>query len=110
MDLIPLACTIISLDHILLDRSLGGAMASVYGEREAIAGRRATACDGVRRRRLLRRLCGHEIATRYKTLTTEDALGPPEAIDVRDDDYGGPCAVSDRADAATIVKSYWTAF
>ena len=29
---------------------------------------------------------------------------------MRDDDYGGPCAVSDRADAATIVKSYWTAF
>ena len=45
MDLIPLACTIISLGHILLDRSLGGAMDSVYGDREAIAGRRATACD-----------------------------------------------------------------
>ena len=110
MDRIPLACMIVSLGCLLIDRSLGGAIDSVYGEREAIAGRRATACDGVRQRRLLRRLCGHEIATRYRTLTTEGAPGPPEAIDVRDDDYGGPCAVSDGADAATIVKSNWTAF
>ena len=49
MDLTPLACIIISLGHLLIDHSLGGAMASVYGNREAIAGRRATACDGVRR-------------------------------------------------------------
>ncbi len=59
MDLLPLACMIISLGCLLIDRSLGGAMDSVYGDREAIAGRRATACDGVRRRRLLRRLCRH---------------------------------------------------
>jgi len=90
MDRIPLACMIVSLGCLLIDRSLGGAIDSVYGEREAIAGRRATACDGVRQRRLLRRLCGHEIATRYRTLTTEGAPGPLEAIDVRDDDYGGP--------------------
>ena len=45
MDLLPLACTIISLGCLLIDRSLGGAMDSVYGDREAIAGRRATACD-----------------------------------------------------------------
>ena len=44
MDLLPLACTIISLGCLLIDRSLGGAMDSVYGDREAIAGRRATAC------------------------------------------------------------------
>ena len=50
MDLLPLACMIISLGCLLIDRSLGGAMDSVYGDREAIAGRRATACDGVRRR------------------------------------------------------------
>ena len=70
----------------------------------------AMACDGVRQRRQLRRLCGHEIASRYRTLTAEGAPGPPEASDVRDDDGGGPCAVSDGAEAATIVKSYWTAF
>ena len=110
MGLIPLACMITSLGCLLIDRSLGGAMDSVYGDREAIAGRRATACDGVRRRRLLRRLCGHEIASRYRTLTREGAPGPPEAIDVRDDDGGGPCAVSDGAEAAVMVKSWLTAF
>ena len=45
MDRIPLACMIVSLGCLLIDRSLGGAIDSVYGEREAIAGRRATACD-----------------------------------------------------------------
>ena len=75
MDLTPLACTIISLGHLLIDRSLGGAMASVYGDREAIAGRRATACDGVRRRRLLRRLTRYEIASQYRSLTAEGAPG-----------------------------------
>ena len=54
-----IAVMIISLGCLLIDRRLGGAMDSVYGDREAIAGRRATACDGVRRRRLLRRLCRH---------------------------------------------------
>ena len=90
MDLLPLACMIISLGCLLIDRSLGGAMDSVYGDREAIAGRRATACDSVRRRRQLRRLCGHKIASRYRTLTAEGAPGPPEASDVRDDDGRGP--------------------
>ena len=42
--------------------------------------------------------------------TTEGAPGPPEASDVRDDDGGGPCAISNGAEAAAIVKSYWTAF
>ena len=37
MDLLPLACMIISLGCLLIDRSLGGAMDSVYGDREAIA-------------------------------------------------------------------------
>ena len=59
-----------------------------------------TACDGVRRRRLLRRLTRHKITSRYTTLTAEGAPGPPEASDVRADDGGGPCAVSDWAEAA----------
>ena len=50
IDLIPLACIIISLGCLLIDRRLDGAMDSVYGDRETITGRRATACDGVRRR------------------------------------------------------------
>ena len=47
MDLIPLACIIISLGHLLIDPSLGGAMAIVYGDREAIA---VNDRDGARRR------------------------------------------------------------
>ena len=37
MNLIPLVCIIISLGHLLIDPSLGGAMAIVYGDREAVA-------------------------------------------------------------------------
>ena len=37
MDLIPLVCIIISLGHLLIDPSLGGAMAIVYGDQEAVA-------------------------------------------------------------------------
>ena len=37
MNLIPLACIIISLGHVLIDPSLGGATAIVYGNREAVA-------------------------------------------------------------------------
>ena len=55
----------------------------------AVAGRRATACDGVRRQRLLRRLMRREISPRYQTLSTEGAQGPPEASNVRADDGGG---------------------
>ena len=29
---------------------------------------------------------------------------------MRDDDGGGPCAVSDGVEAAVMVESYWTAF
>ena len=67
------------------------------------------ACDGVRQRCLLGRLTRHEIASRYRTRTAEGAPGPLEAIDVRDDDGGGPCAVSDGAEDTAIVKSCWTA-
>ena len=59
---------------------------------------------------LLRRLTRHKIASRYRTLGTEGVPGPLEASDVRDDDGGGPCAVLDGAEAATMVQSYWTAF
>ena len=37
MDLIPLACMIISLRHLLIDPSLGGAMVIFYANREAAA-------------------------------------------------------------------------
>ena len=47
-------------------------------------------CDGVRRRRLLRRVTRREISPRYQTLSTEGAQGPPEASDVLADDGDGP--------------------
>ena len=47
MDLIPLTCIIISLGHLLIDPSLGGAMAIVYDDQEVIA---VDDHDGVRRR------------------------------------------------------------
>ena len=62
-------------------------MVIVYGNR---GGRRRAACDGVRRRRLLRRLTRCEISPRYQTLSTEGAQGPPEASGMWDDDGGGP--------------------
>ena len=107
MDLLPLACMIISLGCLLIYRSLGGTMDRVYGDREAIAGRRATACDSVQRRCLLRRLTRRKISSRYQTLSTEGAPGPPAASDVRADDGGRPCAVSNGAEVAAMVKSCW---
>ena len=86
IDLIALACLIVSQDHLLIDRSPGGAIPIVYDDRD---GRRQAACDGVRRRRLLRRVTRREISPRYQTLSTEGAQGPPEASDVRADDGGG---------------------
>ena len=85
-------------------------MAIVCGNREAIAAMIVMACDGVRQRRQLRRLCGHKIASRYRTLTAEGAPGTPEASDVRDDDGGRPCAVLDEAETAVMVNSFMTAF
>ena len=63
-----------------------------------------TACDGVQRRRLLRRLMRHKIASWYRTLTAEDSPGPLEASDVQADG-GGLCAVLDGAEAAVMAKS-----
>ena len=37
MDLIPLACIVISLGHMLIDSSFGGAIAIAYDVREAVA-------------------------------------------------------------------------
>ena len=105
--LIALAYLIISQDHLLIDCSPSGAILIVYDDRD---GRRRAARDGVRRCHLLRRLTRREISPRYQTLSTEGAQGPPEASDVRDDDGGGVCAVSDGAEAVTMVQSYWTAF
>ena len=51
-----------------------------------------------------------EISPHYQTLSTEGAQGPPEASDVQADDGGGPCVVSDEAEAAVMVKSCLTAF
>ena len=68
------------------------------------------ACDVVRQRRQLRRLMRHEIASLYRTLTAECAQRPAEASDMRVDDGGGLCAVSDRTKAAVMVKSFLTAF
>ena len=39
-----------------------------------------TACDGVRRRRLLRRLLRRKITSRYQTFDVEGAQAPPAAI------------------------------
>ena len=87
VDLIAPACRTISQDHLLIDRSPGGAIPIVYDDRD---GRRRAACDGVRQRRLLRRLTRRENSPPYQTLSTEGAQGPPEASDVRADDGGGP--------------------
>ena len=66
---------------------LDGAITVAHGDREAVA---VDDCDGVRRRRLLRRLTRRENSPRYETLSTEGAQGPPEASVVRADDGGGP--------------------
>ena len=107
IDLIVLACQIIISDHVRIDPVPGGAIPIVYDNQD---GHRRVACDGLRRRRLLRRLTRRKISPRYQTLTTEGAPDAPEASDVRDVDGGGPCAILDGAEAKTIVKSYWTAF
>ena len=46
VDLIAPACRTIGQDHLLIDRSPGGAIPIVYDDRD---GRRQAACDSVRR-------------------------------------------------------------
>ena len=59
-----------------------------------------TECDGAR-----------EITPRYENLYIGGAPGPPEASDLRVDDGGGPCTVSDGAEvAAPPWSSCMTAF
>ena len=86
-DSIALVCQTISSDHIRTDPVPGGAIPNVYDNRD---GRRRAACEGVRRRRLLRRLTRRKIASWYRTLSTEGAPGPPEASNVQAEDGGGP--------------------
>ena len=107
VDSIALACLTISQDHVLIDRSPGSAIPIVYDDRD---GCRRAACDGVRRRRLLRRLTRRENSPPYQTLSTEGARGPPEASDVRDDDGGRPWPPLPPGGRATIVERNWTAF
>ena len=107
VDLIAPACRTISQDHLLIDRSPGGAIPIVYDDRD---GRRRAACDSVRRCHLLRRLTRREISPRYQTLSTEGAQGPPEASYVRADDGGRPWSPLPPDERATIVERNWTAF
>ena len=90
IDLIALACLIISQDHLLIDRSPGGTIPIVYDDRD---GRRRGRSQRTRRRTarcLARWLLRREISPRYRTLSTEGAPGPPEARDVWTDDGHGP--------------------
>ena len=45
IDLIALACLIVSQDHLLIDRSPGGAIPVVYDDRDGL---HRAACDGAR--------------------------------------------------------------
>ena len=90
IDLISLACLIISQDHQLIDGSPGGAIPIVYDDRD---GRRRGRSQRPRRRTsrcLARRLLRREISPRYRTLSTGGVQGPPESSDVRADDGSGP--------------------
>ena len=90
IDSIALACLIISQDHLLIDRSPGGAIPIVYDDQDC---RRRGRSQRPRRRtsrRLARRLLRRKISPHYRTLSIEGDRGPPEASDVRTDDDHGP--------------------
>ena len=94
IDLIALTCQTISLDHVLIYPSIGGGIPIVHDDRY---GRRRGRSQRLRRRTsrcLARRLLRHEISPCYRTLSTEGAPEPPEAIRVQGINDGGPCAVS----------------
>ena len=108
--LIALACRIISSDHLLIDRSSGGAIPFGHNDRD---GCRRGRSRGPRRRMsrcLAARLLRREISPRCRTLSTEDAPEPPEASDVRADDGCGPCVVSDGVEAAAPWSRCMTDF
>ena len=107
IDSIALACLTISQDHILIDRSPGSAIPIVYDDRDGR--RRERSCRRMSRC-LAARLLRCKISPWYRTLSTEGALGPPEASDVRADDGGGSSAISDGAEASAMVQSCMTAF
>ena len=92
----------ISLGRVLIDSGLGGAIFTVYDDRD---GRRRATCEGMRRRRLLRRLTRRKIASRYRTLSTEGAPGSPEASDVWDNDGGGPWPPLPPGGTAAMIQS-----
>ena len=76
VDLIAPACRTISQDHLLIDRSPGGAIPIVYDDRD---GRRRGRSQRPRRRTsrcLARRLLRREISPRYRTLSTGGDQGP----------------------------------
>ena len=92
-NLIALSQTIVSLDHVLIDPSSGGAIAIVHDNREAIA---AGDCDYVRWRattRKVRRL--HTVPRNNPLLRNPLHWGPlcrtPETSKVRGIDDEGPC-------------------
>ena len=48
-----------------------------------------------------------KIASRYRTLSTEGAPGPPEASNVRADDGGGPWPQLPLSGVAAMVESFF---
>ena len=95
IDLTALVCITVSLGHMLIDPSLDGAMAIVYGVREAVAVDNRNGSATARATRQLKRLLRREIASRYRTFTVDGSLGSPETSHGRVFDEGGPCDVCD---------------
>ena len=80
MDIIALACIGISLGHMLIDPSFGGANAIAYGVCEAVAANDGDDSVMTRATRQLRRLLRRNIASWYRTLTTNCSQGSSEEI------------------------------
>ena len=95
IDLITLACITISLGHMLIDPSLGGAKAIVYGVREAVVVDNHDGSATAWAPRQLRRLLRRNIASWYRTLTTNCSQGSSEEIYERSSSDKWPCAVFD---------------
>ena len=110
IDLIALACLIISQDHLLIDRSPGSAIPIVYDDRDGRCRGRSQQPRRRTSRCLARRLLRYEISPRYRTLSTEGAPGPPEASDVRVDGVVNHGRRFRLAEVAAMIKSCWVAF